>query len=688
MACRPKCTSAGHSQNYYYDKDCMHEHNSQWLGRGAEREGLSGEVQQADLARIAYGFDKDNNPQFKNSHQDSAFVDIPMNAPKDVSVLLVVDPQLNSAMDKAIQQTAQWLDENYSKCRVTENGKTSVQEGDGLIIASFKHGTSRANDPNEHCHLLIANQTKADNGKMYSLDSRDIFRDQQLVTATFTSFLAQNVKDLGYSVTPKGNSFSIDGVPQELTDLFSKRTDQLKKLDKEYAEKYPDMNPAKRHDLAVRGSRHSKQQPDKRDLVNSWKEQASALGFRLDNSLVESVKAVERIQSELTPIDHVCISAAIQTMDKPVIARSALLCGALEVGRGESNVNEIVQATKDLTKAGELVATKNDGITTKQNYKRNPEVAKSYKKSSNQTWGKKYSPVEYHPAQHKDNPMWVNPITKQVHFEPRRHDILKSKYSRLTKSTTKVKQTVGGKNHGDVTTTRISGRGIESKAQSTTRKHDGTVVKGHEVIRRSGGIMTKDKTEYFRMADGSKAKCVSESFFAGSKAMGKSTMYYQDGKIEVSTWKGVVGVFDKKLKIEHSEKTITNDNKRTLLELNSRSQRTFNAVGNSLINSAEVIGETVNNMFGLVKAAVCGEIKIQQIQHHDGTKEQIVSKNHEPKGTVQLPKGFELKLDNKLSNKLPAPRQTKDKLAHIEKNMEQKQPPRQKEKTREKGLSL
>jgi conjugative relaxase-like TrwC/TraI family protein len=689
MASRPKAISASHSQQYYYDKDVIHDHNSQWLGKGAEREGLSGEVAQSDLARIAFGFDKEGNPQFANKHQDSAFIDIPLNAPKEFSLLATVDKDLDGAMDRAMAKTASWLDENYAKCRVTENGKTKVQDGDGLIIASFKHGTSRENDPNTHAHLLVANQTKADNGKMYSLDARDIYKDQQLITATFTSFLAQETKELGYGITPKGNSFSIDEVPKDLCDLFSKRSTQIKALDSEYRERYPQITPGKRHDMAVRGSRHAKN-PDlnKNELLQGWKEQASILGYALDQTLVDKAKSVEKTVSELTPADHVCVSAIIQTIDKPVVAKSALLCGALEVGRGDTNISDVVNATKELTKSGELVKCSNDGLTTKQTFKQNPSVEKSFSKSKNNSWGKKYQPVQYQPAKHKDEPLWVNPETKAVHFEPQKHSIKRTQYNRRTKTTNVVKQVIGGKNHGDVITTRLTGKGIERQSVGTTKKQDGTIVKSFETTRRSGAIQSKEKVEFFKMADGSKAKAVSESFFSGTKASGKTTMFYENGKIETRTWSGSVGVFNKQLTIDKNEKTVSMDVKKAYQEVNSKSQRTFNAVASALMNSAEVIGKTVSNALGLIKSGFCGSISVQSISDGKNTTH-VVSKNHEPQGELKLPKGFEPKLDIKQVQEKPAPRLVKDKMANIEKQVE-KVPQKQKEREKDKsqGMSL
>src|SRR3546814_19324816 len=86
--------------------------------------------------------------------------------------------------------------------RIRHGGCVTREATGNLIVASFQHGTSRAQDPQLHTHNVIMNATQGDDGSWRSLEPRALYQLQKQIGAIYRQELALQVRELGYEIAP------------------------------------------------------------------------------------------------------------------------------------------------------------------------------------------------------------------------------------------------------------------------------------------------------------------------------------------------------------------------------------------------------------------------------------------------------------------------------------------------------
>ena len=138
---------------------------SRWLGKGAERLGLEGGVEQEQFTQVLRGRAPGGKELFSrkvNQAKRRAATDFTFSAPKSVSVAGLVqgDERVIAAHHLAVERALAVLEERYAETRVmTATGRKKIGTGN-LIAAVFAHGTSRAAEPQLHSHCVVMNATQ------------------------------------------------------------------------------------------------------------------------------------------------------------------------------------------------------------------------------------------------------------------------------------------------------------------------------------------------------------------------------------------------------------------------------------------------------------------------------------------------------------------------------------------------
>ena len=162
-----------------------------------------------------------------------AGVDGPLSAPKSVSVLWALadsrtGDQVLAAHRTAVEQTVAYL-ERYAGHALRGHqgdGQRAARIGtDGLIVAAFEHHTSRADDPQLHTHLVIANLLHGVDGRWSALDTRALFRVQRTAGYLYQAVLrGQLTERLGVRWgRVRNGTAEIDGLPAGVLREFSRR---------------------------------------------------------------------------------------------------------------------------------------------------------------------------------------------------------------------------------------------------------------------------------------------------------------------------------------------------------------------------------------------------------------------------------------------------------------------------------
>ena len=241
--------SAAQAENYY-EKDDYYtqgdpdlQSDSQWQGNGAEQLGLTGAVDKAIFQQLLHGQTPDGKSLHSkriNPENHRAATDYTFSAPKSVSIAALIqkDKRVIQAHDEAVKTALQVLENRYAQTRVRRGPgiREKVQTGN-ILAATFRHETSREQDPQLHSHCVVINATQLEDGKWQSLSNEEVLNNQKLLGEIYQNELALQLRKSGYEIEPNGSGqFEFKNYDQSLLDLFSTRTQQIE----QYIERWED----------------------------------------------------------------------------------------------------------------------------------------------------------------------------------------------------------------------------------------------------------------------------------------------------------------------------------------------------------------------------------------------------------------------------------------------------------------
>lgn len=272
----------------YYEADDYYAGDglspSDWQGAGADALGLSGEVERDQFREMLDGKMPDGQQlattrDGKVQHRPGW--DVTMSAPKSVSIMAEVagDRRLVGAHDRAVKSALVFAERHSAATRIRDGGIVERQQTDNLVVASFRHDTSRAQDPQLHTHNVIMNATRDADGNWRSLEPRALYQLQKAIGAVYRQELAVNVRELGYEIeTGKDSLFEIKGVSPQAIKAFSERAAQVEARLAERGQTRETASAAEKQ-IAALDTRAVKEEVNRADLVKDWRETADSAGF-------------------------------------------------------------------------------------------------------------------------------------------------------------------------------------------------------------------------------------------------------------------------------------------------------------------------------------------------------------------------------------------------------------------------
>lgn len=284
-----KISDAGSAHHYFSEKDDYYlsdAASAEWVGAGAERAGLTGEVNLRDFRDVLEG--RIAGQQVGSSDRHAPGWDGTFSAPKSVSVAALVggDKRLIEAHDRATRAALKVLEQHAAMSRQRDAGGGYVFHNTGnLAAAVFRHASNRDQEPQLHSHAVIANATyDAAAGKWVSLWSKDgLYKAQREAGAAYMNSLAEAARALGYgvewTVNDKGHpAMELAEVPPEIREQFSNRTADI---DAELARRGLTRGTAtaEQKEKATLATRHAKEHVPAAELHARWSDLARASGF-------------------------------------------------------------------------------------------------------------------------------------------------------------------------------------------------------------------------------------------------------------------------------------------------------------------------------------------------------------------------------------------------------------------------
>lgn len=263
------------------------ESPGRWRGAGAAAMGLAGGVDAGVFRQVLAGVHPDGGVRLVRAgtarRPRLPGLDLTFSAPKSVSVLYgladrEVTGQVVEAHEAAVAAALGYLEGHACFTRRRVEGVVEQVAGEGLVVAGFRHRTSRAGDPSLHTHCLVANLVNAvDGGGWGALDSRAIFRHSRTAGFVYQAVLRGELSSrLGVEWRPVHNGYAdIDGIDTTVLRGFSRRRVEI-----EAALEQRGLSSSDAARAATLDTRQAKEYGvDPVTLRQRWADRATELGF-------------------------------------------------------------------------------------------------------------------------------------------------------------------------------------------------------------------------------------------------------------------------------------------------------------------------------------------------------------------------------------------------------------------------
>lgn len=363
--------------NYYTQDEGLEK--SEWFGQGAVELGLSGQIKRQDFFDILSGkVDGQKLGKFvvnektgEREWEHRPGTDVTFSAPKSVSLLaeVVGNREVREAHEAAVKKALTYIESELAYTRQMKDGKLEPVKTGSLVVAMFRHNTSRELDPQTHTHAVIMNATKREDGEWRSLTNDAIWKAQRVVGAIYTGELASKLQELGYELrrTDEKGNFEVVGVTREQIEHFSQRRAEIEASLKSRGVDM-DNATAQEKENATLMTRAKKVGVNHEALITGWKDRMQAIGLKLAEiqAKAKAARAQGGIMREdrLTGCQAMEFAAAHLIEREVLVSKEDLMKTALEHGVGRVSPTDVKKAFDTLKAEGHLVKLPDGNYTT------------------------------------------------------------------------------------------------------------------------------------------------------------------------------------------------------------------------------------------------------------------------------------------------------------------------------------
>ncbi|TML36534.1 MAG: conjugative relaxase, partial [Actinobacteria bacterium] len=271
-----------------------------WVGSASREFGIEGAVEDDALHAALGGADPRTGDPLSDRRGGTRVpgFDVTFSAPKSVSVLYGlsgsdVSTEVCAAHETAVDRALDYLERQAAVARRGKGGAESVA-GNGLLAAAFRHRSSRAGDPQLHTHVLVANTTKAADGRWSALDARHLYAHAKTAGYLYQAQLRSELsRRLGIEWTQVHKGVAeIERIPTSVTRAFSRRRAEIECTMGERGEH--SRAAARVAALDTRQAKDYGVEPE--SLRERWRDEARHLGF--DREQLQAVTARSATRSQ------------------------------------------------------------------------------------------------------------------------------------------------------------------------------------------------------------------------------------------------------------------------------------------------------------------------------------------------------------------------------------------------------
>lgn len=362
----------GDGADDYYAKE---GESMEWQGEGAKALGLSGEIHQQRFKELLAG---EISPGVKiirtDTRKDSKErigIDLTFSAPKSVSLQALIggDAAIIKAHDKAVTKAIE-LAEQRAQARRKEGGITMVEDTGNLVVAKFRHETSREKDPQLHTHAVVLNMTQRQDGQWRALKNDEIIKTTKYLGAMYRAELASELAKQGYHIRhERDGMFELGHISREQLEGFSQRSAQIEERLATQGKTRETASTAEKQAAAME-TRSPKTGAERDDLFKDWKNRAKELGIDFKSrewagsgekgphTERNSAPAPAEIAAELAAKRAVRFAVNHLTERQAVMSESNLINTAVKHGMAGSTMKDVESELKRQIETGYLVQEK------------------------------------------------------------------------------------------------------------------------------------------------------------------------------------------------------------------------------------------------------------------------------------------------------------------------------------------
>lgn len=349
-------SSAGQAKAYFSDALVKSDYfvNDQELqgrfeGRIAKRLGITGMATKERFFALCENKQpitgKALTPRTKEERTTG--YDINFHCPKSVSIIhaLSKDNHIMELFQSSVRATMQDIEAD-AQTRIRKDGTYADRNTGELVWADFTHQTARpvdesAPDPHLHSHCFVFNVTWDEEEKRYKAGQfRDIKRDMPYYQALFHKRLSDKLIEAGYGIRKTDTSFEIVGVPKNIIEAFSKRTDAIGQYAKEHH-----ITDAKQLSELGAKTRSKKQKGLSMDeLKASWREQIKALDNSPEAASKSAIRYAPKKEAPVRQQAKDSINFAIQHAFERASVMPERRLAELAIKHSLGNIHETVES--------------------------------------------------------------------------------------------------------------------------------------------------------------------------------------------------------------------------------------------------------------------------------------------------------------------------------------------------------
>ena len=365
-------SSSGQAAHYFESADDYYAkegHRGEWLGKGAQELSLTNQAQvERDTFKNVLDGKLPNGLVVRFADQrsdDRKGMDYTFSAPKSVSLqaLIAQDDHVLHAHDRAVRRAVQQL-EKLAHGRVKEGGQSYRVHTGVIVAAAFRHELSRAQDPQLHTHVVVANVTKRPDGQWRALSNDDIQANILTLGAYYRAALGEELRAAGYELRETGKGYwELAHVSDDLIKHYSTRAQQIEAAFEARGQSRETASTGLAQAVTLM-TRESKTEVDRTALREEWLASAQRAGLSL-SSLVSAQAAANptpdvdalRLSPEARAAASNAVDFAIEHLSERqgLYTRRELVEQAMNKGATTSSISAVMKEVSAAETDGRLV---------------------------------------------------------------------------------------------------------------------------------------------------------------------------------------------------------------------------------------------------------------------------------------------------------------------------------------------